>query len=379
MGLQRRALAVRAFGALSRLVGALRSWPQRLTPPPFRLLQIGSAFWQSRALDVAARLDLATVLGDAEVAVADLASRVGADPDALHRLLRMLAAIGVFEEGRPGAFRNNAVSTWLRTDRPHSMRAIVLMHNSPEMSRPWFEQLEQGVRRGEPPFALTHGEALYAYMDRHPEFDALFAAAMDGVEALTGDSFATAFDWTAFDRLIDVGGSKGTKALAILARHRHLRALVVDRARTIAHARAFWQQHEADIGPDERLARLGFEEGDVLESVPAAASARDAYLLSAVLHGFDDDTAVRALRVVAAAVAPAAATIVVMELVLPPQRPDFTAASIDLQMFVGTRGRERSLDQWRRLFDRAGLRLVEVVRLASFASMLVLRPGRATA
>ena len=48
---------------------------------------------------------------------------------------------------------------------------------------------------------------------------------MDSVEALTGDSFATDFDWARFDRIIDIGGSKGSKSVAILKRHPHLKAL----------------------------------------------------------------------------------------------------------------------------------------------------------
>ena len=69
---------------------------------------------------------------------------------------------------------------------------------------------------GEVPFHLSHGRELYSYMDDHAEFDSLFARAMDSVEVLMGDSFAADFDWGRFDRIIDVGGSKGSKSLAIL-------------------------------------------------------------------------------------------------------------------------------------------------------------------
>jgi len=86
---------------------------------------------------------------------------------------------------------------------------MVLMHNSAEMSQPWYEQLEQGVRSGNVPFRLAHGMEMYSYMNSHPEFDALFTRAMDSVAALTGNSFATDFAWERFERIIDVGGSRG--------------------------------------------------------------------------------------------------------------------------------------------------------------------------
>lgn len=372
MSLQRRPLAARAFALAARLANMLQAWPQRMTPPAFRLLQIGSAFWQSRVLYVAARLDLATVLADQAVSCTDLALKVGADARSLQRLLRMLCAMSVFEETAPGIYRNNKLSTALRSDREHSVRAMVLMHNSPEMSRPWLEPLEQGIRSGKPPFRLQHGQELYDYMDSHAEFDALFAQAMDQVEALTGDSFATEFDWRAFDRIIDVGGSRGAKSMAILKRHPHLQALVLDRAQTIRAAASYWQERQRPDA-DPCLARMRFEVGDVLVSVPTANSSKDAYLLSAVLHGMDDDSCVQALRTVARAAAGKGATIVLLEMLMPARRADLMVASFDLQMFMGTRGCERTLDEWRRLFERANVHLVETVHLASFGKMLVLR------
>lgn len=368
MSYQKNAFAVWSFSLLARFAGWLNNLPNRITPPPFRLMQIGSAFWQSRALYVAARLDIATVLGDKHLPTDEIAARVMADPEATHRLLRLLTAMGVFEEQSPGVFRNNALSMHLQEDNPKNVRAMILMHNSAEMSRPWYEQLEPGIRRGETPFRLTHGEELFDYMDSHPEFDSLFSRAMECVEALSGESFATDFDWGRFERLIDIGGSRGSKSIAILKRHAHLNALVVDRAQVVREAELYWPGHEDAA----LLARLSFHAGDLRESVPAATSARDIYLLSAILHGFDDDTCVKVLRNIATASAATGARIAIMEVVLDAARADLTSASFDMQMFMGTRGRERTLAQWQLLFDRCELVLEEVVSLRSFAKVLVL-------
>lgn len=366
--LQRQGFAAAVFRFALRVSNALASLPNRLTPPPFRLMQIGSAFWQSRALYAAAELDLATRLGDAPLTVAELADRVGAQPQALRRLLRMLAAMGVFTEHSPGVYANNKLSNALRSERADNVRAMVLMHNSSEMSRPWFEQLSAGLRSGEAPFRLSHGQDLFAHMDSHPAFDRLFAEAMERVDALVGDSFATGFDWGRFDRIIDVGGSTGAKSVAILKRHPQLRALIVDRAQTINAAATFWQGRDGA----ECLLRLSFEVGDVLNAVPAARSDKDVYLLSAVLHGFDDATAAQALRRLAAAAGPKGAPIVLLEMVLPEFRADLTGATFDMQMFMGGAGRERTLSEWQALFKQGGVRLVETVELASFGKLLVL-------
>jgi hypothetical protein len=369
VSLQRHRGAVRLFGRLTGFSGWLQSLPVKLMPPPFRLVQLGSAYWQSRVLYLAARLDIAGVLGDTTLDTQEIARRLSADADAVFRVLRMLAAMGVFEQTAPRCFRNNRVSACLREDHPQSVRAMVLMHNAEPMSRSWYEQLEAGVRSGEVPFELAHGQALFAYLDTHAELDTLFSHAMDAVEALIGESFATDFDWGRFQRVIDVGGGKGAKSVAILKHHPALLAMVVDRAQVVRDARDHWQGRV----DKSLLARIGYQPGNLLESVPPADGDKDVYLLSAVLHGFDDETCVKALRNLTAAVGGSGARIAVMEMVLPEMGADLASASFDLQMLVNTRGRERTLVEWRALFARSGLELEQSVRLRSFAKVLVLK------
>ena len=98
MTLQKNTGAVRRFAKLAKFANWLQNIPNKVTPAPFRLMQIGSAFWQSRALYIAAHLDIATVLAEEKLSVDQIASHVRAQPDATYRLLRMLAAMGIFEE-----------------------------------------------------------------------------------------------------------------------------------------------------------------------------------------------------------------------------------------------------------------------------------------
>lgn len=369
MTLQRQAWRSRLFRFAAGVSDRLQRLPNRLAPAPFRLLQIGSAFWQSRALYMAAKLDVATVLGDSRLTAAELATRLGVDEDALFRLLRMLGAMGIFDTDQQGRIANNALSQALRSDRPACIRNMVLMHNSPEMSRPWYESLEHGLRGGGPPFAICHGRELYAYMDAHAEFDELFSKAMDEVEALSGDSFATAFDWQCFQRVIDVGGSRGSRSAAILRRHHHMRATVVDRPQVIERAKAWWSG-----SADPRRDRMEFVEGDILTGpLPCAAGPHDVYLLSAVLHGFDDSVCADILKQVAHAAGTSGAAIVLLEMVMPLRDVALAEASFDMQMFMGTRGRERTRAEWRKVFDLGGLVLREEIALASFGRMLVLQ------
>lgn len=367
MTLQKNAGAVRRFTQAMKCGAWLQKIPNKVTPAPFRLVQMGSAYWQSRALFVVARLDVATTLGTESLSALELAGRVGANGDALGRLMRMLVAMGVFDERAPMVFRNNNLSRYLRSDNPRSVRAMILMHNSEVMSRPWFEQLEAGIRSGMSPFRLSHGEELFDYLDHHDDFDRLFSAAMDSVEALAGDGFATDFEWDRFERIIDVGGSRGAKVLAILKHYPMLTALVLDRLQVVEEAERYWISRRND-GSE----RLRFQACDLLEVIPSAMGPKDIYLLSAVLHGFDDATCVRVLRNLGEAIGSSGARVAVLEIVLPETDVDIAGASFDMQMFVGCRGKERTLSEWKSLIRRGGLVLEEVVRLRSLASILVL-------
>lgn len=368
MTLQLNSGAVRRFAKVMKFGTWLQSIPNKVTPAPFRLVQIGSAYWQSRALFVAARLDVATTLGTETLDTSALAGRVGANPDALGRLMRMLAAIGVFEECTPMVFRNNKLSNCLRTDDPQSVRAMILMHNSEAISRPWFEQLEAGIRSGTPPFRLSHGEDLFDYLDHHANFDREFSEAMDSVEALAGDGFATDLDWGRFERVIDVGGSRGAKSLAILKRHPKLSALVVDRSQVVVEALQYWAHH-----PTDGVERLHFQAGDLFEELPVATGPKDIYLLSAVLHGFDNSLCIRALQKLREAIVGNGARVALLEMVVPETGADIACVSFDMQMFVGCRGRERTLSEWQKVIQASKLILEEVVHLRSLGSILVLR------
>lgn len=368
MTLQKNPGAVKRHQRMMRFGQWFQALPAKMTPAPFRLMQISSAYWQSRALYVVANLDIASVLAQRELSAEEIAARTDSHPDAIARLMRLMVAMGIFERGATGGFANNEVSLCLQDEHPQSVRAMILMHHSEEMSRPWFESLEQGINRGEPPFLLTHGRELFDYMEHNPAFDARFGRAMDTVEALTGDTFATDVDWSQFQRVIDIGGSRGSKAVTLLKHHPTLTALVMDRAQIVEGALEHWRDK---VAPDV-LARLEFCTGDMFERIPAARSDKDVFVLSAVLHGFSDQDCITILSNLNATARRCGARIAVIEMVLPESGNDLAGALFDMQMFMGTRGRERTLGEWTQIASKAGLRIEEVVSLRSFVSVLVL-------
>jgi hypothetical protein len=104
----------------------LAALPNKLLPPPFRLIQMGSAYWQSRALYTATRFAIADTLGDDEKSSNELADELTLNEDHLYRLLRMLTSLGVFEECGHRRFRNNKLSTHLLTFQEDAIPEITV-------------------------------------------------------------------------------------------------------------------------------------------------------------------------------------------------------------------------------------------------------------
>jgi hypothetical protein len=281
----------------------------------------------------------------------------------------MLASIGVFTETSPCVFKNSKLSNYLREDNPDNVSAMILMHNSAEMTRPWFESLEASIKDGATPFEKTHGVDLFEYMNQNNEFDALFSRAMDSVENIAGTQFLKDFNWGKFKRIIDVGGSKGSKSFSILKANPTLKAVVFDRPQIIEGAREKWQSKENE----SVLERMEFVGGDILESLPQAESDDDVYFFMAVFHTFNDSDCKIILHNLKKAIGDKSSYVVIADAVAKDMNIDPITASMDMQMLMGSKGRERTMSEWERLINDTGFMIEQVLDIRTFAKYIVVR------
>lgn len=362
---------VKLFKKLMGFASALQNLSVKTTPPPFRLMQIGSLFWQSRALYVATKLGLADVIGDGQKNTKEISEELQLNEDHLYRLMRMLGSMSIFDETSPRVFRNCKTSAFLRADNPKNVRAMILMHNSPEMTKPWMESLEQSMHDGEVPFEKSHGVDFFSYMDQNKAFDLLFSEAMDAVENLTGNVFLEDFNWGAFDRIIDVGGSKGSKSVSILKLFPKLKAVVFDRPQIIEEANTFWNE-KID---DQVLARFDFQAGNMFESLPVSISDNDLYVFFAIFHSLSDEQAKQVLANLKLAIGVNKPYVLIADTVAEETHVNQTVAAFDMQMLIGTRGRERTLGEWKQLLNSCGFEITEVIDIRTFANFIIARPS----
>ncbi|MFJ6985538.1 MULTISPECIES: methyltransferase [unclassified Streptomyces] len=314
------------------------------TEPARRLLELMTGAWATQAVAVTAELGIADHLPapgtpDEAPAVPELAERVGARPDPLARLLRYLAALGLLER-RGDTYALSATGRLLREDAPRSLRPLALLYGGPFYRS--FAELAHSVRTGGDGFARLHGRGHFDHFAADPRLADLFERAM-AASAEMFDPIPGLVDLSTASVVVDVAGGNGELLAGILTRHPHLRGVLLERPGTLEAAR-------------ERLARAGcadrctFVAGDFTTSVPTGG---DVYLLSRVLHDWDDETCAALLRRCAAAMAPGARLLLV-ERVLPEDSRPSLAPAWDVHMLCNVGGRERTAAHYGRLLTAAG-------------------------
>jgi SAM-dependent methyltransferase len=317
-----------------------------------------------QAIYVAAKLGIADQLQEGPRDSVELAKAVGADPDALRRLLRVLAGYGIVAADDDWRFSLTPLGELLRSGTPRSVRAFALWSGG--VSYQAFGALEHTVRTGDPAFEHLFGQEFFTYLAEHPESGEVFDEMMSRHTAPVAGAVA-GYDFSGVDVVVDVGGGRGELLAAVLGAHPAIRGVLVDQPRVLDEARRVL----ARAGVADRCALVS---GDIRRSLPVG----DAYVLKSVLHGLPDDDAVGVLGNCRRAMRPDGILLVV-EFVLPQDNGPSAGLLMDLLMLVGCHGRERTAAEFAALFAAAGLRLVDITQIKHGYSVIegrVAQPGR---
>jgi hypothetical protein len=287
----------------------------------------------ARALAIVADLGVAEALASGAKHVGELSRERGTDAETLHRMLRALASDGVFAEEQRGVFRHTEASELLLDqgwrDFAHLFGGV------------WHRAAGELDASGLPSFAGTFGSEFWPWLTTHPDERAAFDRAMaQGVER-TAARLQRA-DWRGDETVVDVGGGNGSLLRELLGVHADMRGIVFDLPETV--------RDEASFGE-----RMTFVAGDFFEEVPRG----DAYILSTILHDWDDERAAAILRTIRAA-APDDALLVVNDSVIAEGNEPDGAKWLDLLMLALFAGRERDEEQWRALLASGGFEPVSI-------------------
>ena len=320
------------------------------------LAKLISGFRAAGVVCAAARLGLPDLVGEDGMPPADLAKMVGCDADAITRLMRALASVGVFAELPGGAYVHTAASRLLRKSARPSLYGLACFTSLIDL-QVWPHMLTS-LRSGEPAFIDVFGTSIFEYMKDHADVSAAFDAAMAGYTEVVADAVLDAYDFSRFTHIIDVGGGNGSFLKKILDRAPRAVGTIYDLDHVVR--RTMDDADRTALGG--RLKGIG---GDFLTSVPAGG---DLYTIKIVLCDWRDQDAKRILSNVRRVIGEG--RLLIVDGILPQGNVECFAKLSDINMLVTTGSRERTEGELRELLAATGFRVNAVRSVHEWVGMV---------
>jgi SAM-dependent methyltransferase len=322
------------------------------------VFQLATGYIVSTALQIAVRLKIADRLAGGPRDVADLARETGTNEDALYRVLRLLASVGVFTGSNGRTFANTPAGAAMQSGAPGSLHDMLLWICDPFHMRVYADAMHS-IETGQPAVEKTVGMPVFEYFPSQPHLSEVFNDAMTSFSAVVVGAALEVYDFGGIDTLVDVAGGHGQVLTALLQRYPAMQGVLADLDHVLAGARP----RIRGLGLE---ARCRTEAIDFFQSVPAGG---DAYIMKHIIHDWDDERAERILRNIRTAMKPGGRVILLESVLLPGDQPDF-GKIIDLEMLLLPGGRERTEADFRSLFQRAGFELTRIVPTPSPLSVI---------
>jgi|tagenome__1003787_1003787.scaffolds.fasta_scaffold20957168_2 hypothetical protein len=349
--------------------------------PHAQLDRMITGYWLSQAIYAAAKFGIADLLSSGPKSIDELAQKTSTNPDALYRLLRALASVGIFAEGPPRHFSLTPLAEPLQANVADSKRGLALMSGD-EQFKAWAE-IVYSIQTGKKAFDKVFGQPIFDYLGKHHDKAQIFDAAMVGIHGRESGAVLNAYDFTGIDLVVDVGGGNGSQLVALLQANPSMRGVLFDLPHVIERAKAKCataglpssanNTNSADVASRiEFVAGSFFEPDAFLQLLPLQQGSNTlgiAYFMRHIIHDWEDEKALTILRNCHRAM-PAYGRLLVVESVIPPGNEPFGGKFLDLVMLLIPGGKERTQDEYRTLFQQGGFELSKIVPTRSEVSVI---------
>lgn len=319
--------------------------------PYVQLAAMSRWYVVSRALHTVAKLGLANHMSDAPVNVYDLAHLTNTKPELLDRLLKFLSDYKIFQD-KDGGYTLTELSEPLRDDNPHSLRAALCM-----VDENWWQSfscLEKCLHTGNSGFFEMHGDDFFSFLSKSPQRQENFDKGMAKLSDLDNKSIATAFNFGQFKSVTDLGGGRGGLVKTMVETYPALELTLFDTESVIKalDVKNFPQQ-------------VTLKAGSFFEIIPDT----DAYIFKGVLHDFNDKDMHDILTNCSKQMS-SRARLFLAEQVMPDNSEPHPNKTMDIVMMVLLGGRQRTLDEWQKCIEPAGLTFLNSYKTQSIFTLM---------
>jgi hypothetical protein len=330
--------------------------------PRQELFSLTQGYKTTQALYVAAKLGVADHLRHGPKKAEELAKEVGANPKALFRLMRYLAAIGIFTQDESGKFGLTPLGELLSTDNPESMRYGAIFTG--EENYKAAGNLLHSVRTGETAFNHLYGKGHFDWMAEHADASSTFNKAMAQSLRRQGNPVES-YDYSGKRVVVDVGGGRGDLIASVLVANPAMEGVLYDLPQGSAEARSVLQAKGVED-------RCHIKTGSFFDSIPSGG---DVYVLSRILHDWPDDKAATILANCRKAIK-GDGTLLIRDNVL--SDGDVQGSTLDVTMLIMTGGEERTESEWKNLLQSAGFALTRVYKKEGQFDLIEAKPDQRT-
>ncbi len=351
------------FGLLSNnFRNALKRLSRKFTLPHFAMIEIATHFWISKALGVITELNVADLMKGKELPIEELAKLTECQTEALYRLMRALAAEGIFKEKANRVFAHTKLSLTL-CEGENSAKHFVRYTCSPNN---WdqYNQMMQCLKTGKSAASILYGMEGFEYLKENEANNDRFNKAMTDISKIAIAIISRSYNFSNFNTIVDIGGGQGRLLCAITDKFKNTKGILFD------------QPHVIDIDSTlphllERKELIQIESGSFFEAVPANA---DLYIMKNILHDWGDDDSAIILNNIHKAMNPSGKIILIEYIFESDNKPSFGKV-LDIQMLIATSGGiERTRDEYAQLLSKNGFKLERVIRtLAPFSIIEAVR------
>jgi hypothetical protein len=333
-------------------------------PPPGAggLLELAMSSLLVKAIYTVVERGIVDLVADGPRTCAELADKAGLVAAKLGQVLRALTAVGLFSEDAEHRFTLTPVGETLQSGHPSAHRELYLTFAGPTLWKA-LGHLPQAVATGRTGMELAHDAPLFDYLQAHPDEGTMFNRTMLAAHGAEPAAVAEAYDFSSISRLVDVGGGIGTMLVNVLGRHPDVTGVLYDFPSVVTEGKAA-------VTAAGLADRCDFLEGDFFQSVPTGG---DAYLLSHIIHDWDEAGCLTILRNCRQAMG-SGGRLLLVEWVLPDGNEPHPGKILDLAMLALVGGQERTTAEYRDLLARAGFRLDRVIATATPAGIVEATP-----
>jgi O-methyltransferase domain len=311
------------------------------------LLDMWLGYMPSRALHVAAELEIADHLSSGDKSTFELATLSNVHEKSLYRLLRLLSSKGVFQEVGRSVFSQTELSDLLRSDNKDSVRATVCV-----IDDAWWEaygKMSYSIRTGKPSFNEVTGKDFFSYHDANPVVGRQFDQGMANHTDLVSSIMVACYDFSEIGTIVDVGGGRGAFLSEILKANSRVKGVLYDRPDVVGDA-----TYIREFNLSGRCKLIG---GDFFESVPENG---DAYLLQHILHDFSDENCIKLIKNIRQSIEKGG-KLLIIDSVIPNDNEFHPGKLSDLLMLVLLGGKERTLEEFTQILKVSGFKIEVVI------------------